>query len=136
VELAQRAAATSYELDRVRLWRRLISVAFEDVGAADAEALVENVALATCSRTLRYYAASFEEAALAEVRLDGVQFEPSALQLYAGPMVRAVTVQPALRRLHTVSRAIEVGDCMLPRLRPRALLARTASRPLGWQKHS
>jgi replication-associated recombination protein RarA len=47
VELGQRAAITYLGLDRPGLWRRVISIAFEDVGAADTEALIETVAVAT-----------------------------------------------------------------------------------------
>ena len=45
--MAQRAAVTFGELDPDGLWRRLISIAYEDVGAADIEALIETVAVAT-----------------------------------------------------------------------------------------
>jgi hypothetical protein len=45
--LALRAAATFGELDPVGLWRRLISIACEDIGAAGIEAVIETVALAT-----------------------------------------------------------------------------------------
>jgi hypothetical protein len=47
IELGQRAAITFLGLDRPGLWRRLISIAFEDVGAADTDALIETVAVAT-----------------------------------------------------------------------------------------
>ena len=47
VELGQRAAITFLRLDRPGLWRRLISIAFEDVGAADIDVLIETVAVAT-----------------------------------------------------------------------------------------
>jgi hypothetical protein len=47
VELGQRAAITFHRLDQLGLWRRLISIAFEDIGAADIDALVETVAVAT-----------------------------------------------------------------------------------------
>jgi hypothetical protein len=49
VESALRAAATFGELDPAGLWRRLISIACEDIGAADIEAVIETVALATSS---------------------------------------------------------------------------------------
>jgi hypothetical protein len=49
VQLAQGAAARYYRLDRVGLRRRLIAIAFEDIGAADPAAVVETVAVTTCS---------------------------------------------------------------------------------------
>jgi hypothetical protein len=45
--LAQRAAFTFARLDRQGLWRRLISIAFEDVGAGDIDVVIETVAIAT-----------------------------------------------------------------------------------------
>jgi hypothetical protein len=48
VELAQCAAARYHQLDPAGLWRRLIAIAFEDIGAADPEALIETVTVATC----------------------------------------------------------------------------------------
>jgi hypothetical protein len=47
VDLALRAAATFSEIDPVGLWRRLISIACEDIGAADIQVLIETIALAT-----------------------------------------------------------------------------------------
>jgi hypothetical protein len=47
VELAQRAAVTFGKLDPDGLWRRPISIAYEDIGAADIQALIETVAAAT-----------------------------------------------------------------------------------------
>jgi hypothetical protein len=70
---------------------------------------------------------SFKEPTLPEVRLDGVQFEPSALQSCAGSAVRSITIESALRRLHAVACALEVSNGILWRLRPRAFLARTPS---------
>jgi hypothetical protein len=48
-ELGQRAAITFFKLDKPGLWRRLISIAFEDIGAADIDALIETVAIATAT---------------------------------------------------------------------------------------
>jgi len=48
--LAIRAALRFAELDIAALWRRLISIACEDVGAADIEKLVETIAVATSPR--------------------------------------------------------------------------------------
>jgi hypothetical protein len=47
VDLGQRAAIAFLKLDKSGLWRRLISIAFEDIGAADVNALIETVAVAT-----------------------------------------------------------------------------------------
>jgi hypothetical protein len=47
VDLALRAAARLNALDPVAPWRRLIIIAFEDVGAADPAALIETVAIVT-----------------------------------------------------------------------------------------
>lgn len=46
-QLALRAAVTFAALDSVGLWRRLISIACEDIGAADAGTMIETVAVAT-----------------------------------------------------------------------------------------
>ena len=43
----------------------------------------------------------------------------------------AVVVDSALRRRYPVSCALQVGDGVLPRLRPRAFLARSLRRPPG-----
>src|SRR5215471_15502303 len=48
-ELALRAAARFRELDPAGVWRRLISIAFEDVGAAKPDALIDTVAIATAA---------------------------------------------------------------------------------------
>src|SRR6266480_5330621 len=42
-ELAYRAAFRVQELDRSGIWRRLIIIAFEDVGAGDIGALIDTV---------------------------------------------------------------------------------------------
>jgi hypothetical protein len=47
VDLSLRAPLRFKELDPDGLWRRLISIAFEDIGAADPKALIETVAVAT-----------------------------------------------------------------------------------------
>ena len=47
IETAQRAALTLYTNDRSGVWRRLIAIAFEDVGPADVALVVETVAVAT-----------------------------------------------------------------------------------------
>jgi replication-associated recombination protein RarA len=52
VELAQRAACTLHASDRNTVWRRLIVIACEDVGAGDIDALLETF-LATTSTDLR-----------------------------------------------------------------------------------
>jgi hypothetical protein len=46
-DLAVRAAVRFGELDPAGLWRRLINIAFEDIGAGDPKALIETVAVAT-----------------------------------------------------------------------------------------
>jgi hypothetical protein len=48
-ELALAAAARFRELDPAGVWRRLISIAFEDVGAAEPDALIDTVAIATAA---------------------------------------------------------------------------------------
>jgi MgsA AAA+ ATPase C terminal len=49
VEMAQSAALALFGDDRPGAWRRMIGIAFEDVGAADADALIETVAACTSS---------------------------------------------------------------------------------------
>src|SRR5580704_15249078 len=44
-------------------------------------------------------------------------------------IVRAIVVESALRRLYPVSCALQVGNGVLPRLRPRAFPARSLRRP-------
>src|ERR1700730_12470200 len=45
--IAIRAALALQREDRQRAWRRLVAIAFEDVGAADIDAVVETVAAAS-----------------------------------------------------------------------------------------
>jgi hypothetical protein len=47
VALAERAAFALHREDRSAIWRRLIAIAFEDVGAADLDVILETVAVAT-----------------------------------------------------------------------------------------
>jgi hypothetical protein len=47
VALAQRAAFALHREDRSGIWRRLIAIAFEDVGPADLDVILETVAVAT-----------------------------------------------------------------------------------------
>jgi hypothetical protein len=47
VALAERAAFALYCEDRSAIWRRLIAIAFEDVGPADLDVILETVAVAT-----------------------------------------------------------------------------------------
>jgi hypothetical protein len=47
VRLALKAAYRLSDLDRALTWRRLLIIAFEDVGAADPQALIKTVAIAT-----------------------------------------------------------------------------------------
>ena len=46
VALAQRAAFALHREDRSGIWRRLIAIAFEDVGPADLDVILETVAVA------------------------------------------------------------------------------------------
>jgi hypothetical protein len=52
-ELAQRAAFHLLELDKAAIWRRLIVIAFEDVGAGDLDVLLETVFVASSSEWRR-----------------------------------------------------------------------------------
>jgi tetratricopeptide (TPR) repeat protein len=67
------------------------------------------------------------------LRLDDVQFELRPLQPRASPawIVCAVVVESALRRLYPVSCALQIGNGVLPRLRPRAFPARSLRRHPG-----
>ena len=47
ITLAQRAAFALHRDDRSATWRRLIAIAFEDVGPADLDVILETVAVAT-----------------------------------------------------------------------------------------
>ena len=64
IAIAQRAAFALHREDRPATWRRLIAIAFEDVGPADINVVVETVAVATSSN-LR--AAHGEEEVLASI---------------------------------------------------------------------
>jgi hypothetical protein len=61
VALAQRAAFALHREDRSATWRRLIAIAFEDVGPADPDVILETVAVATLPK---WRAVIGEEAAL------------------------------------------------------------------------
>src|SRR5262245_49586802 len=52
-EFAWRAAHTLLKLDKAAIWRRLIVIAFEDVGPGDPDAVLETVFLATSSQRRR-----------------------------------------------------------------------------------
>jgi hypothetical protein len=71
--------------------------------------------------------------AQALLRLDDGQFELRPLQPRASPVeiATAVVVDSALRRRYPVSCALQVGNGVLPRRRPRAFLARSLRRPPG-----
>jgi hypothetical protein len=75
--IAIRAALALHREDRQRAWRRLIAIAFEDVGAADIDAVVETVATAISPD---WRARHGEERVLASVasRLAGVPKDRSA----------------------------------------------------------
>ena len=64
VALAERAALALHREDRSATWRRLIAIAFEDVGAADLDVIVETVAVATLPK---WRAVIGEEAALRSI---------------------------------------------------------------------
>jgi replication-associated recombination protein RarA len=48
-QLALRAAFTLHQFDRASVWRRLMIIAVEDIGAAEPDAIAEAVAIATSS---------------------------------------------------------------------------------------
>jgi replication-associated recombination protein RarA len=50
VELAQRAATTLNSLDQLGAWRRLISIACEDIGAADIELVIDTIVAASSTQ--------------------------------------------------------------------------------------
>ena len=52
-ELAQRAARRLMEFDKNAIWRRVVVIAFEDVGAADIDPLLETVFVASSSEWRR-----------------------------------------------------------------------------------
>ena len=64
IAIAQRAAFALHREDRPATWRRLIAIAFEDVGCADINVVVETVAVATSSN---WRAAHGEEEVLASI---------------------------------------------------------------------
>ena len=51
--MAQRAACTIHAFDRNAIWRRLIAIACEDVGAGDIDALLETFLAATSTDVRR-----------------------------------------------------------------------------------
>jgi len=62
--LAQRAAFKLWDQDRIAIWRRLVVIAFEDIGAADIDVLLETVLVATSNEWRR---ASGEVAVLGSI---------------------------------------------------------------------
>jgi replication-associated recombination protein RarA len=64
VALAERAAFALHREDRSATWRRLIAIAFEDVGPADLDVVLETVAVATLPK---WRAVIGEEAALRSI---------------------------------------------------------------------
>jgi hypothetical protein len=68
VILAQRAARTLFDADQSSLWRRLLVIAFEDVGIGSIDAIVEVASLAA-SAALRRDAGGEEAAVLSACRL-------------------------------------------------------------------
>jgi replication-associated recombination protein RarA len=52
-ELARRAAFKLLDRDRIAIWRRLVSIAFEDIGAGDIDVLLETVRVSTSSELRR-----------------------------------------------------------------------------------
>ncbi len=76
---------------------------------------------------------SLKEAGQVQLRLDDGQFELCPLQPRVSPVgiATAVVVDSALRRRYAVSCALQVGNGVLPGLRPRAFLARSLRRPPG-----
>ncbi len=64
IAIAQRAAFALHRDDRAAAWRRLIAIAFEDIGPADVDLVVETVAVATSPE---WRAVGGEEAALSVV---------------------------------------------------------------------
>ena len=64
VALAERAVLALHREDRSAIWRRLIAIAFEDVGPADLDVVLETVAVATLPK---WRAVLGEEAALGSI---------------------------------------------------------------------
>jgi hypothetical protein len=64
IAIAQRAAFALHRDDRAAAWRRLIAIAFEDVGPAAVDVVVETVAVATSSHWRTVHG---EEAVLASI---------------------------------------------------------------------
>jgi MgsA AAA+ ATPase C terminal len=115
-QLALRAAQTLSSVNRSYTWRRLLVIAFEDVGAADSEAVIETVAVATTPKW-RSSRGEMESLAYAVTRLAEAPKDRSADYL-----ISAAESHPSL------SDARE--RCLKADLQDRLRIVRELSRPL------
>ena len=106
IAIAQRAAFALHREDRPATWRRLIAIAFEDVGCADINVVVETVAVATSSN---WRAAHGEEAVLASIvcRLAAAPKDRSADYL-----MWAVAEHPDQRETRAICGRASVTECL------------------------
>jgi hypothetical protein len=116
VQLALRTAFTLSAFDRSYTWRRLLVIAFEDVGAAELNAVVETVAIATTPRW-RFRHGEKESLAYAVTRLAEAPKDRSADYL-----ISAAEFHPSL------SDARET--CLRGDLEERLRIVRDLSQPL------
>jgi hypothetical protein len=115
IQLALRAAFRLSAFDRSYTWRRLLIIAFEDVGAAEPDALVETVAIAT-SPNWRSERGERESLAYAVTRLAEVPKDRSADYLISAAETHPSLsdVREACIRYDLADRLRVVGDLSQP----------------------
>ena len=106
IAIAQRAAFALHRNDRAATWRRLIAIAYEDVGPADIDVVVAPVAVATSSN---WRAAQGEEEVLASIvcRLAAAPKDRSADYL-----MWVAAEHPDQRATRALCGCVSVAECL------------------------
>ena len=115
VQLAVRAARTLSGFGRSYTWRRLLVIAFEDVGAAEPDALIETVAIATTPKWRSKHGEN-ESLTHAVTRLAEAPKDRSADYLLSAAEAHASLdgIRETYRRADLEDRLRIVGDLSLP----------------------
>jgi MgsA AAA+ ATPase C terminal len=106
VALAERAAFALHREDRSATWRRLIAIAFEDVGPADLDVILETVALATLPK---WRAVIGEEAALRSI-VSTLATAPKDRS--ADYLMWIATEHPDLRQMREICGHSSITECL------------------------
>jgi hypothetical protein len=116
IQFALPAAFRLHQFDRASVWRRLMIIAVEDIGAAEPDALIETVAIAT-SPSWRSRYGERESLAHTVCRLTAAPKDRSADYL-----ISTAESHPSLSRIRENCRLADIGG--------RLAIAGDASRPL------